>query len=177
PPRWPRPSPPRVHLLPSTGPAPAPGGRPAAQRGPCCPLPAPQFPPAPGWRPGPPGPRPPPPRRSAPSFPQPASARFIPLFGGLQLLVDEVLLAHGEQVADHPVEHEARRELDADPGKEKGHDQHHCPLTGVRRGQHHLAVGGKPRQNRQDPQRLRSEEQRLNSSHVKISYAVFCLKK
>src|SRR5207302_2308083 len=74
-----------------------------------------------------------------------------------------------------------RQPHDQDPGRPCG--RRPPPVPGPRRGAVVLAAGGGERQGgargssgRPDEPRDRKST-RLNSSHVKISYAVFCLKK
>src|SRR5437868_12111605 len=71
---------------------------------------------------------------------------------------------------DHPDLHSfpTRRSSDLRPRRHR-HGPHR-PLPLVRRGDHVLAAA-------RDPARGDRKSTRLNSSHVSISYAVFCLKK
>src|SRR5437773_12177221 len=55
--------------------------------------------------------------------------------------------------------------------------QARCLLQGLQRGQGHLGRVGDTQRAEVPPARRDRKSTRLNSSHITISYAVFCLKK
>src|SRR5690606_41509451 len=72
-----------------------------------------------------------------------------------------------------------RLRADIELAVERDGARQHLPLIGRRRARGSIGARRRLRQFRQSRQ-LRDEDRkstRLNSSHVKISYAVFCLKK
>src|SRR5438067_5961332 len=96
--------------------------------------------------------------------------------------------SHGQRAAAGLQEHEAREERRAERHqRQPAHDAHECAARAARRGGHeadHERPGGgedapdvvaKARAGGTQPRDRKST--RLNSSHVSISYAVFCLKK
>src|SRR5690606_18710662 len=104
----------RASRPPSAAPARAPCALPAGQTGLCCPRPALRFPRPAASRPVAAAPLPPPRRRSDRPAPPLASACLFPFLRRRELPVDQVLLPHGQQVRDNPIQHQARGKLRAD---------------------------------------------------------------
>src|SRR5690606_41238878 len=96
---------------------------------------------------------------------------LVSLCAGLQAYVLFSCNAHPPHLHSFPT----RRSSDLRPHQRPGAGGHHAAGHALR-GAHRERGGGE--QQRHEPQPVEDRKStRLNSSHVKISYAVFCLKK